>query len=471
MAVKSKVKSKTSRVKKETTRQRPETKNREAMIKMLVGAGWGNEAIWAALHKEYPETDPESSKYDKEARAKCSRALNSTRALAIKDDNRVMALVGIVGGVGGKSRAKTLDEMEMVNRRRFSWGMEKMDEIYGKTEFVHETDHPDSSYKTEKKTIKTRDDAGNQITKEKVTKTWIKGTWRQGDPMILKPGVEWNQGDPIPDAKNFIPTRDKDGALLSDLDMLRQLIEIGCPEAFISIWGGAPGAGKSKLAVKAAKSVIKTTGEAILYLNGEAEEEDFRMWVGTDVDPDLFVTINAKLLPISVIEAEAERIKPRLIVIDSVQTLAEWNKGTRGQQAVMLILGALKTNPKAGRPHIILISQLNKQNDLKGSRDLEHLADAVAFVTPTEVERVSNFEIPQKNRAAATPNGTMFKHLKNDVELFQDRSVVRVPYQLTVPEESPLGGEIIDPLLPSQVAAEEGDDDGGDEDAGTDDDE
>ena len=32
-------------------------------------------------------------------------------------------------------------------------------------------------------------------------------------------------------------------ALLSDLDMLRQLIEIGCPEAFISIWGGAPGAG------------------------------------------------------------------------------------------------------------------------------------------------------------------------------------------------------------------------------------
>jgi hypothetical protein len=437
MAVKAKTK-KVTRIKAETTRSRPLTHSREAKIKMVVRTGWGNAAVWGALEAEYPEiiptNDPRRDKkspsylgeipaYNAEERGKISRALNSTRALAIKEDNETMAMVGLTGGLDGVV-AKTLDQMDML-------------------------DHPDSKYKEEVRKIKTRDDNGNVIYRDKKTSTWISGTWRLGDPMI-----------PTDDGSSFEPCRNADATMRTDLDMTKQIVEHGCPEAFISIWGGAPGAGKSKLAVKACKTVIKVTEEAVLYINGEAKEEQFRMWVGNDVDPELFRVINQKLLPIQTVIDWAYRIKPRLIVIDSVQTLAEWNMGNSGQQSVMHILSDLKTDDRAGRPHIILISQLNKAGDLKGSRDLEHLADAVAAVTQTETEHVSQFEIPRKNRAAATPNGTLFKHMRNDVELFNPRQSLRTQYSLQVPDGSALSQGITDPPVPSELEDEEGGDEG-----------
>lgn len=465
MAVKSK---KATRIKPETTRQRPETDNREAKIKMLVGAGLGNAAIWAALESEYTAIIPAGDDrrnpkherhvkgvlpYDADARGKIARALNSTRALAIKDDDRVMSIVKAVGG--DQALSKTLDEMDMVNRHRFDWGNVELNDTYGKTLFVHLEDHQDSKYKNETIKIKTRDDDGNVIFNEKKVKTWLGGTHRAGDPMI----PNGNGG--------YVGTRQADGKMRLDLDYAAQIVEIGCPESFISIWGGAPGAGKSKLAVKTCKNVIRTTEEAVLYVNGEAEEEEFRMWVGHDTNPHLFVTINVKFLPIQAICDEAYRIKPRLIVIDSVQMLAEWNKGLRGQQAVMLILAQLKSDPRAGRPHIILISQLNKKNELKGARDLEHLADAVANVTQTERERISEFEIPRKNRGGPTPAGFMFKHLTNDIECFRDRAMnERTAYTLEVPQGTPLSESPVDLPLASDTAEAEGDGETGTEDDG-----
>lgn len=443
-------------IKRETTRQRPETNSREAKIKMLVGVGLGNAAIWSALEEEYQEIIPTDDDrrnpkhpkyikgilpYDKDERGKMSRALNSTRALAIKDDERVMNIVHAVGG--DKARAKTLDELDRLNRHRFSWGVEELNETYGKTLFVHLEDHTDSKYRNETKKIKSRDDDGKTIFTDKKVKTWVSGSWRTGDPMI----PDGNGG--------FVTTRNGDGTRRLDINLTDQIVEIGCPESFISIWGGAPGAGKSKLAVKTCKKIIATTQESILYINGEAEEEDFSMWVGHDTDPDLFVVINTKFLPIQAVCDEAERRKPRLIVIDSVQMIAEWNKGLRGQQAVMLILAALKSNPKAGRPHIILISQLNKQNELKGARDLEHLADAVANVVQTDRDQVSQFQIPRKNRGGPTPAGFMFKHLTNDVECFSDKQALRVPYQLDVAPGSAIAEGIADLPLSSEEETEE----------------
>ncbi len=441
-------------IRRETTSQRPETTSRAAQIQMLVGTGMRNVAVWSAMEAQFPSIIVDDSKradisgdphlkYDKDLRGKISRDINSTRALAIKDDERIMGLVAATGGKG-IVLSKTLDEIEMRNRHRFPWGLTRLDEIYGQTLFVHLEDHPNSTYRKETKQIKTRDDHGKVIFIPKESKTWLKGDWRAGDPMI-------------PQGSGFMRTRNKDGTLRNDLPLVDQVVEHGCPEAYISIWGGAPGAGKSKLAIKASKAVIGSTQEAVLYVNGEAEEEEFRMWVGTDVDPDLFNTINEKLLPVSAIERVARKVKPRLIVIDSVQTLAEWNKGMRGQQSVMHILGALKMDPTAGRPHIILISQLNKQNELKGARDLEHLADSVAGVTQTDQEHVSQIEIVRKHRCGPTPVGFMFKHLLNDVELMSNRDVRRVAYDLNAPDGSAVANGITDlPLSSKETGTDDG---------------
>jgi len=424
-------------VKKETTRQRPESSSREGMIASLVGAGLGNFAIWAAMEGEYPSIIEENGrrkevsgekglKYDKELRGKISRAINSTRALSIKDDNRVMGLVEACGG--NEAQAKSLDQMTMLNRRRFSWGTAALDYIYGHTAYVHLTDSENSVYRTEHISYKKRDDDGVVHNLKKQQEVWVSGSWRLGDPMI--PGVE-----------GYISTRDDDGNLRSDLDLNMQLNEHGCPESFMSIWGGEPGVGKTKLAADTGKAINSVTEEAILYINGEDSEENFRMKCGTPPNPFLFKVVTANLMTVDRVCQLAYEIKPRVIFIDSVQTLAEWDKGPRGQKSCLIILRALMMDPRAGNPHIVLISQLNKKGDLKGARDLEHLADFVANVTKEESRKgVFLFECPRKNRGGETPRASLFKHLPQGVQSLSDygghreRSV----YQLIEPTDNPI---------------------------------
>ena len=418
-------------VRAETTRQRPETTSREGKIQMLVGAGLGNVAIWAALEHEYPEIIPDGDErrnpkserfvkncppYDKEARGKVSRALNSTRALAIKDDERVMSIVQAVGG--DKAQSKTLDQLDMLNRHRFSWGDSNlgraMNYLYGKTLYVHLSDAPNSKYKKQPVKFKQRDAKGEvqEVTIQK--NIWISGSWKAGDPMI-------------PNAKGFEITRTEDGHLRPDLDLSRQITEVGCPEAFMSIHGGEPGVGKTKLAIACGKEVNAVTQEPILYVNGEDTEENFRMKVGYDAHPDLFRSITAHMLPVQRVCDEVYAIRPRLVIIDSVQTLAEWDKGNRGQKSALMILRALMSDVRAGRPHILLISQLNKQNELKGARDLEHLADCVASVTKVDGRKsVFQVAIERKNRGNVTPLSITLRHTATSVESISEMDEAKI---------------------------------------------
>lgn len=457
-----KQKSKGTRVKRETTRQRPETTSREAKIKMMVGAGLGNAAIWAALEAEFPHIIQDDKHraavagkkidYDAEERGRVSRALNSTRALAIKDDERVMSIVSAVGG--DTAQAKTLDELDMLNRHRFGWGISALDYIYGQTKYVHLSHAPNSKFKKQVTHYKQRDDSGVVQKIEKIRQVWISGDWKAGDPMIPNDG-------------GYVSTRDADGNLLSDLDLKLQIIEHGCPEGFMSIWGGEPGVGKTKLAVAASKSINEVTEEAILYINGEDSEENFRMKVGNDANPDLFRVITANMLPVQAVCDAAYEIKPRLIIIDSVQTLAEWDKGQRGQNGALIILRTLMADVRAGRPHIVLISQLNKANELKGARDLEHLADLVAQVTKVDGRKgVFQFEVPRKNRGGETPRGALFKHTELSVACVSDSSLRSTSlYQLEQPTAPVIENGIVDLPLTSAKQETEGDEA---EDAGTD---
>lgn len=421
-------------VKRETTRMRPETTSREGKIHMLVAAGLGNASIWAALEEEHPSIIEDNKRrhsiqkglvYDAVLRGQISRAINSTRGLARKDDDRVMASVEAVGG--NHAEAKTLDQLTMLNRHRWSWGIPALDFIYGHTAYVHLTDHSDSRYEKKIYTYKQRDEHGVLHTINKPCEEWIRGSWKAGDPMI-------------PDGEgSYVPTRDKTGALLTTLDMRLQIVEHGCPEAFMSIWGGEPGVGKSKTAIEAAKAINLVTQEPIIYVNGEESEENFRMKVGNNANPHLFRVVNAKLMPVDRVCQIAYSIRPRVLFIDSVQTLAEWDKGNRGQKNALLILQSMMSDIRAGKTHVVLISQLNKQNELKGARDLEHQADMVASVTKVEGRNGQfRFECTRKNRGGVTPRGAVFRHTETGVECIGDNNLRTSPYKLVQPTISPI---------------------------------
>ena len=431
-----------SKVKKETTRVRPVVSTREGKIHMLASTGLSNGAIWSAMEAEYPQIIQDDARryeiagkkipFDAEERGRVSRAINSTRGLAKKADDEGMALVRLTGG--DVVEVKNIDDVDMANRHRFSWGIPALDFIYGQTNYVHLTDHPQSKYRTEQKKIITRDEHGVKTETIKNVQVWVKGKWRKNDPLI-----------PLHDGSGYEITRDADGNLLQ-LDMTRQIVEHGCPEAFMSIWGGEPGVGKTRTAIRAAKQVNLVTHEAILYINGEAPEADFRSWVGNDVDAELFKVVSATKIPVDRVCQMAYQVRPRLIIIDSVQTLLEW-ESTKGQVLALEVLKNLKADVRAGSPHILAISQLNKAGDLSGARSLEHLADFVAEVTKVEGKK-NHFllECPRKNRGGETPRGAIFRHTGTSIECVSTGDLVVDPiFKLAQPTSSVIAAGIVPP--------------------------
>lgn len=396
-----------------TTRMAPEVSSREQRIGALVAMGFGNLSIWAALEYEFPSIipddddrrNPQSNKfiadlppYDAEEHQRIMWAVNSTRGLAIKEDQMFKDAIDVSGG--NAANIKSVEELQNRNRHRTPFREAALNFVYGETKFVHETDASNSVYKTVERTIKERDTKGQTKSVTKKVKLWVKGDWRANDPLI-----------PLAKGNGYEITRNKDGTLRTDLDLTRQITQVGSPESFISLWAGEPGIGKSRTAIAISKGLNFTTNEATLYMNGEETEESFRQLAGHDVDPLLFKVVTATLFPIQKVIDFAYELRPRAIVIDSIQMIAEFSKGERGLKTALMALQMLKADPKAGKPHIILISQLNKQGKVKGSNLMPHLVDAVVSIRKLQGRQGHFvFEIPSKNRAGATPRGAVFKH-------------------------------------------------------------
>lgn len=183
-----------------------------------------------------------------------------------------------------------------------------------------------------------------------------------------------------------------------------QITYSGMPTSFISVWGGMPGVGKSRLAIAVCKEINKL-GKEILYFNGEAEENEFRSWVGVSPNLDKFL-IYSNNFGMDDVEELALKHKTDIIFIDSFQRMA----GKQKENLDRLI--NLKNNKEAGLPHIVLISQMNKAGKIYGKNDLSHMADFVALITKsiTGNSREFCFECLSKNRAGATPRGAYFEH-------------------------------------------------------------
>jgi hypothetical protein len=194
-------------------------------------------------------------------------------------------------------------------------------------------------------------------------------------------------------------------------------IEHGMPASFLSIWPGEPGVGKSRTAISLLKSINSYCKQVGIYYNGEAHQSQFRAWCGTDVDNDLFKVRSAEIITLDQIVMDCYKFKPRLIVIDSAQTIAGWNNGSKSVLRLLSRLKLLKMEKDAGLSHIILISQLNKKKELKGSNDIPHMVDFVAKITRV-VGRKDHFfiECPTKNRGGPSGRGIEFKHTISGVE-------------------------------------------------------
>jgi len=143
--------------------------------------------------------------------------------------------------------------------------------------------------------------------------------------------------------------------------------------------GGEPGIGKSTLLLQAAANMARTIGP-VLYSSGEESEHQIksrgeRLAVG---DAPLYLLAETCLERVL---DEITRIKPALVIIDSVQTIfslkfqsAPGSIGQVREAATQLLFAAKGRNIPT-----FLVGHVTKDGSLAGPKALEHVVDAVLY--------------------------------------------------------------------------------------------
>jgi DNA repair protein RadA/Sms len=165
--------------------------------------------------------------------------------------------------------------------------------------------------------------------------------------------------------------------------------------------GGDPGIGKSTLLLQASCALAKAVGP-VLYVSGEESAAQVKLRadrLGLDAAA-LFVLAETDL---SAIEAQVAAVRPRAVVIDSIQTvyLPDLESAPGSVSQVRECGGRLMTLAKTSGMAVFLVGHVTKEGALAGPRVLEHLVDTVLYF---EGERHAAFRVLRavKNRFGST---------------------------------------------------------------------
>ena len=172
--------------------------------------------------------------------------------------------------------------------------------------------------------------------------------------------------------------------------------------------GGEPGIGKSTLLLQAAANMARTIGP-VLYSSGEESEHQVksrgeRLSIGTAPLYLLAETCLERILE------EMARIKPSLVIVDSIQTVysmkfqsAPGSIGQVREAATQLLFAAKGRNVPT-----FLVGHVTKDGSLAGPKALEHVVDTVLYF---EGERHHSHRVVRavKNRFGAVSELGVFE--------------------------------------------------------------
>ena len=204
-----------------------------------------------------------------------------------------------------------------------------------------------------------------------------------------------------PLAMSQIETDDEPRINMGDGE-LNRVLGGGLVPGSMTLLGGEPGIGKSTLILQ---TVMRLKGKTVLYVSGEESARQLKLRADRiNLNPNLnpnpnanlnanpndncqLSTVNCQLSNVLVvceamIEAVFEHVKavkPDLLVIDSIQTMAtetvESSPGSVTQIrecAAMLLKFAKESNTP-----VIVIGHINKEGTIAGPKILEHMVDTV----------------------------------------------------------------------------------------------
>ena len=205
----------------------------------------------------------------------------------------------------------------------------------------------------------------------------------------------------------------------------------------LTLLGGEPGIGKSTLILQICDR-YKAEGK-VLYVSGEESAEQIKIRadrLGINNDNIMFLGET----DINNIENSIESISPKLVVIDSIQTMYsdEITSAPGSVSQVREITARIMKMCKQKGITTVIIGHVTKDGTIAGPRVLEHMVDTVLYI---EGERYFSYRILRgvKNRFGSTNEIGMFE-MENEgmVEIANPASVL-----LTEHDGNPPGSVIV----------------------------
>ena len=205
---------------------------------------------------------------------------------------------------------------------------------------------------------------------------------------------------------------------LTRIAELDRVLGGGVVRGSLVLIGGDPGIGKSTMLLQAARALAETT-PPVLYVTAEESAAQVklradRLGVGS---PELLLWAETDL---AVVEAELDRVQPRALIVDSIQTvfLPELESAPGSVAQVRECAARLMTIAKGRGIATFLVGHVTKDGAIAGPRVLEHLVDTVLYF---EGDQHQAYRVLRavKNRFGST----------NEIGVFRmaERGLVEVP--------------------------------------------
>jgi DNA repair protein RadA/Sms len=233
---------------------------------------------------------------------------------------------------------------------------------------------------------------------------------------------------------------DRDERISVPIQEFSRVLGGGVVPGSIVLIGGDPGIGKSTLMLQMTLRMADT--HTVLYVSGEESERQIKMRANRlleganempeNLPDDLYLVTETNL---EAILEHVESVKPRILVIDSIQTVyrpdMESSAGSISQ--VRESASRLRELAKTSGIAVFVIGHVTKQGTIAGPRVLEHIVDTVLYL---EGDRFQAYRLLRsvKNRFGATSEVGVFEmqergmiEVRNPSEAFLAERMINAP--------------------------------------------
>ena len=194
-----------------------------------------------------------------------------------------------------------------------------------------------------------------------------------------KKPADWKEFSGIASGLRTVPLRDilsgaEERMFTADAE-LNRVLGGGIVRGSIVLVAGEPGIGKSTLFLQAA---LQMKDYVILYVSGEESEQQIKMRADRlGIDNENFFLLTETNTQI--IFQEIKKLKPQLVIVDSVQTLqspfVESAPGSVSQ--IRESAAEFQRFAKESNTPVFLIGHITKDGSIAGPKILEHMVDTV----------------------------------------------------------------------------------------------